>query len=661
MANCIRALTIDAIEQANSGHPGMPMGMADVVTVLYKDFFKFNPHDPSWFDRDRFILSAGHGSMLLYALAYLTGYPKITMKDIKQFRQLHSITPGHPEVDIDLGIETTTGPLGQGLGNAVGMATAESILHSRYGKNLVDHYTYAIVGDGCLMEGISQEAVSFAGHQKLGKLIVFFDNNSITIDGSTELSTSEDTTKRFQANNWQVIEINGHNHQEIHDAIKAAKINSSQPTLISCKTVIGFGSPHKAGTASVHGSPLGTQEAQLTKEHLGITWQPFTIPEELLGEWRTAYKNNQNIYNKWNDCFTSSSDEFKRIVSRKLPHKWQEKLQTVANEYIDPELNKATRTLSGMSLESLVSNIPELIGGSADLTGSNNTYTTHSKAITPNDKNGNYINYGIREHFMASAMNGIALHGGLIPYAGTFLVFSDYCRPAIRLSALMKQKVIYVMTHDSIGLGEDGPTHQPIEHLPSLRAIPNLNVYRPADLAETLECWALAITSEQTPSVLALTRQKVPNIRTSCDLNNNLCAKGAYVIRAEEKNKTLDICIIATGSEVAIAIEAQAKLRSHTINARVISMPCMDIYMEQDKDYTNKVTPENIPTFAIEASSSLGWEKYTKSSINIFALNSFGASAPYEDLFDYFAITSDKITSAILTIFRKNSENKNSY
>ena len=661
MANCIRSLTIDAIEQAQSGHPGMPLGMADVATVLCKNFLKINPTDPEWFNRDRLILSAGHGSMLLYSIAYLLGYKSMSIEDLKKFRQFKSITPGHPEHNIKIGIETTTGPLGQGLANAVGMALAESILNAKHGDNLVDHHTYAIVGDGCLMEGISQESISFAGHHKLGKLIVLFDDNNITIDGSTDLTTSENVIKRFQACNWQTIDINGHNHEEIYNAINIAKENSEQPTLIACKTIIGYGSPNKEGSASIHGSPLGATEAILAKKTLNIPNKAFEVPNNLLQEWRNVYKQHLTHYNEWQEHYHNSNDEFKTFLQKDLPKNWRNNLKKLATHYLTTKPNKATRQLSGQILDTLVPNITQLIGGSADLSGSNNTFTSHSIAITPDNKNGNYINYGVREHFMVAAMNGLSLHSGFIPYAGTFLVFSDYCKPAIRLAALMNQGAIYVMTHDSIGLGEDGPTHQPIEHLTSLRAIPNLNVFRPADAIEAIECWELALQNRSTPSILSLTRQSVPTIRKQYDVNHNRCAMGAYIIKNGINNTPLDTCIIATGSELEIALQAHDLLLKNNINSRIISMPCMEIFNKQSQNYIEQTIPSNITTFAIEAGSSFGWEKYTKSTNNIFAIDNFGISAPHTNIYEYFNLTADIISDKIINILRNPHENKISH
>ena len=575
MANAIRALAMDAVEQANSGHPGMPMGMADVATVLFREFLKFNPAQPEWPGRDRFVLSAGHGSMLLYALLHLTGYEGVTLEDLRNFRQLGAKTAGHPEFGHAPGIETTTGPLGQGLANAVGMALAERMMAARFGGELVSNYTYAIAGDGCLMEGISQEAISFAGHLKLNKLIVLWDDNSISIDGPTNLAVSEDTPMRFKSAGWNVISIDGHDEAAIRKAIASAQ-KSDKPTLVACKTTIAYGAPTKSGKSSSHGSPLGKDEIKGTREKLGWGHAPFEIPAPVLNAWRDAGKRSEGEYSQWVALEAKSGTEFKKFVSGGLPHGWLEAFDNFKKSLAEKKPNEATRKSSQEILEALNPLIPQLIGGSADLTGSNNTKTKALEPVTVNDFSGRYIYYGVREHGMAAIMNGMALYGGFIPYGGTFLVFTDYCRPSIRLSALMGIRVIYVMTHDSIGVGEDGPTHQPVEHVASLRAIPNLNVFRPADAVETAECWALSIQSEKTPSLLALTRQNLPTLRTEYT-KENLCAKGGYIIRHEASGMRHEVTLIATGSEVAIAVDAQKQLKEKNISARVVSLPCWEI------------------------------------------------------------------------------------
>lgn len=649
MANTIRALSMDAVEKANSGHPGMPMGMADVATVLYTKFLKYNPKNPNWADRDRFILSAGHGSMLLYSVLYLTGYEEITLDEIKNFRQLHSKTCGHPEFGEAGGIETTTGPLGQGLANSVGFALAERMLNARFGNDLVDHYTYVIAGDGCLMEGISQEAISLAGHLKLNKLVVLFDDNKITIDGATSLSTSEDQIKRFEACGWNTISIDGHNFVQIEEAIRKAK-KSDRPTLIACNTTIAKGAPTKAGTSDSHGSPLGKSEIEGARKNLSWSSAPFEIPQEILSEWRNAGENNIQEYNSWNERLKKSDKktEFERVISGKLPENFAAKIEEAKTAF-SSSAPMATRKSSGMTLEYLVDAIPELIGGSADLTGSNLTKTKTLQPLTKDHYAGRYIYYGIREHGMCSAMNGIALHGGFIPYGGTFFVFTDYCKPAIRLAALMKQRVIFVMTHDSIGLGEDGPTHQPIEHLAALRAVPNLQILRPADAIETAECWQIALESKETPSVLVLSRQNLPNLRGSLQLKGTQCSTGAYEILPE---KNPELIILATGSEVSLAVEAAKELISKGKKIRVVSMPSWELFEKQSEEYKNYILGINkdgseIKKIAVEASAKLGWERYIGRNGKFIGMNSFGASAPAEKLYEYFGITKEKIISAL--------------
>ena len=644
MANAIRALAMDAVERAHSGHPGMPMGMADVATVLFSKFLKFDASSPHWPDRDRFILSAGHGSMLLYALLYLTGYEDMTIDEIKNFRQWGSRTAGHPEYGDAAGIETTTGPLGQGLGNAVGMALAEKIMSAQFGNELVNHKTYAIVGDGCLMEGISHEAISLAGHLRLNNLVVLFDNNHISIDGPTELAVSDDQLERFKASHWEVIAIDGHNFMEIEAALKKAQ-NSTKPVFIACKTQIAKGSPHKAGTAAAHGSPLGEEEIKATRKSINWPYEPFMIPEHILSSWREVGSRSLEIRKAWEERLSKNPKhvEFERRMQGKLPSKWEAPLQDLLKKFVTEKTNVASRQSSQMVLDVLSPAIPELLGGSADLTGSNNTKAKDMVAVSSDDYKGRYIHYGVREHGMAAAMNGIALHGGLIPYGGTFLTFTDYCRPSIRLSALMGIRVIYVMTHDSIGLGEDGPTHQPIEHLAALRAIPNLHVFRPADAVEVGECWALALSSSQIPSILALTRQKLPLLRE--DLSQNFSAKGAYILK--DAKGAREVTLMATGSEVEIAVKAQEILNAKGIPTAVVSMPCWELFEKQDQSYKNMVLGKNTFRIAIEAASPMGWDKYIGETGVMIGMQRFGASAPYETLYQEFGITAEHIIKIV--------------
>ena len=641
LSNCIRFLAIDAVQEAKSGHPGMPMGMADIATVLFKDHLKYDPNNPSWIDRDRFIISNGHGSMLLYAVLYLTGYKDITLEDLKNFRQLGSPTAGHPEYGELSGIETTTGPLSQGLANGVGFALAEKILSARFGSKTIDHYTYVFAGDGCLMEGLSHEASSLAGHLQLSKLIIFFDDNSISIDGSTNLSVSEDTIKRYQSYGWKTISINGHDHNEISNAIKIAKKNSS-PTIIACKTKIGFGSPNKQSTSSSHGSPLGEEEIQFTRENLNWPYDKFEIPDDLLNIWRKFSEKNLKNKNDWdtNNKNLINSEEFKEYFSDILSEEVEKKIKNFKNKHFEENTNCASRKASELSLEVLSNEIKNLIGGSADLTGSNNTKTKNMIPISKENFKGSYIYYGIREHGMASIMNGLALHGGIRPYGGTFLVFTDYCRPSIRLSALMNLPVIYVMTHDSIGLGEDGPTHQPVEHLASLRSIPNLTVIRPADIIETMEAWHYAIESKS-PTVLILTRQNLPLLRKNKDIN--FVKKGGHTIINYEK---YDATVLATGSEVEIAYNASLILSKENINVRVVSLPSWEIFDKQNQEYKNNLLG-NKPIFAIEAGVINGWEKYILSE-NFIGMKSFGASGPYKKLYEHFGITSEELVKLIM-------------
>ncbi|MDC0073677.1 transketolase [Alphaproteobacteria bacterium] len=645
LANAIRFLSIDAIETANSGHPGMPMGMADVASILYLKHFNHSPEWPEWPDRDRFILSAGHGSMLLYSLMHLTGYKDISLEEIKNFRQLGSKTPGHPEFGIAKGIETTTGPLGQGIGTAVGMALAERMLNARFNDKLVNHWTYVIAGDGCLMEGISHESCSLAAHLGLNKLIVFFDNNQISIDGPTSLSTSENIFDRFKSLGWDVQDIDGHNPSEIDNAINSAK-KTSTPSLIGCKTIIGFGAKNKQGSSGVHGSPLGKEETLITRKNLNWPHEPFHIPKDILNVWRNSSKRSLEILNNWKNEFknlnskthelwkNSFSDNFTEIEKLILPYK---------KEIINKPIKIATRKASQDILEILSPNLPNLIGGSADLTGSNNTLAKDMKIINKKNYSGKYIHYGVREHGMAAAMNGLSLHGGFIPYGGTFLVFTDYLRPSLRLSALMKQKVIYVMSHDSIGLGEDGPTHQPIEHLSSLRSIPNLYVFRPADATETAESWALAISNKNKPSIIALSRQGLSQTRTTYT-SKNLCSFGAYELSSSKE--VPKVSLFASGSEVSLALSAKVQLEKENIPCRVISMPCWELFDEQDISYKNYIIDKNSFKIAIEAGIRHGWDKYIGNTGHFIGLETFGESAPIESIYKHFNITTNAIVDA---------------
>jgi transketolase len=653
LSNVIRALSMDAVQRANSGHPGMPMGMADVATVLFRRFLKFDASAPEWPDRDRFVLSAGHGSMLLYSLLYLTGYAGVDIESLKNFRQLGSNTPGHPEYGHTPGVETTTGPLGQGFGAAVGMALSERLLNARYGDEIVDHYTYTICGDGCLMEGISEEALSLAGHLKLGKFIALWDDNHISIDGSLDLSCSDDQLERFAASGWHVARVDGHDPEAVALAIENAREVTDQPSLIACRTVIGFGAPNKQGTSATHGAPLGEEEIAAAREALSWPYPPFEVPEEVLATWRAAGARGRGAREAWEQRAAKLGEsERARLtdpVDEGTAKAIAEAVLQIKSEFTKEAPTLATRVSSQKVLERLVPVTSSLVGGSADLTGSNGTLTRLQEPVRPGGFSGTYLHYGVREHAMAAVMNGMALHGGIVPYGGTFLVFTDYCRPAIRLSALMGQRVIYVMTHDSIGLGEDGPTHQPVEHLSALRAMPNLNVFRPADAVECAESWELALTTPDTPSILALTRQGLPTLRTDED-KGNLCRKGAYVIR--EAGGTRDVTLLATGSEVALAVEAAEALAKEDIQAAVVSMPCWELFEAQDEGYREEVLG-TAPRIGVEAAVSLGWDKWTGPKGTFVGMNSFGASAPAGELYEHFGITSEKVAETAKALVKQ--------
>ena len=641
MADAIRMLAMDAVKKANSGHTGMPMGMADIASVLYSKFLKFCPAYPDWMDRDRLIVSNGHGSMILYALAYLTGYKAMTMEEIKNFRQLHSKTPGHPERDVSIGVETTTGPLGQGVSNAVGFAIAERALNARFGDDLINHYTYVFMGDGCLMEGVSHEACSLAAHLGLSKLIVFYDDNNVTIDGTIDITFTENVADRYRAYGWDVQTINGHDHAAIETAIRNAQA-ATGPSLICCKTKIGFGAPGFEGKAAAHGAITSDDEIAATRTALGWDHAPFEIPADILNDWRSIGEAGGKHYAAWSSRFENSlrKDELQHSFNGNVASDATAILQGVKDAFLKDRPKLATRQTSGECLEKLIPALPQMIGGSADLTGSNNTKTKSSKIITRDDYAGNYINYGVREHGMAAIMNGMALHGGVIPYAGTFLQFVDYARPAIRLAALMKQRVIHVMTHDSIGLGEDGPTHQPVEHLAALRAIPNCYVYRPCDGIETAECWELALANKTAPAILALSRQAMPTLRT--DANENKSARGAYILK--DSRGAPKVTIFASGSEVELAIATAEKLGD---GVRVVSVPCMDLFFEQDGDYIQSLLCNDSVKVAVEAAVRQGWDSIIGGHGIFIGMKSFGDSAPAAVLFKHFGITADAIIDAV--------------
>jgi transketolase len=643
LANCIRFLSIDAVQKANSGHPGMPMGMADVATILFKNFLRFNPENPNWLNRDRFVLSAGHGSMLLYSLLYLTGYKSISLKSIKKFRQLNSICAGHPEYHPKTGIETTTGPLGQGIANAVGFAIAEEILKKKIGKEIINHKTYVLAGDGCLMEGISHEAMSLAGHLKLKNLVMLFDNNSISIDGPTSLAVSDNFKKRFESYGWDYILIDGHNEKEIFKALKKVQ-QAKNPTVISCKTKIGYGSPNKSGKSSSHGSPLGLDEIKLVRNALNWNHKAFEIPNTILKEWKKIGKKGQLLENKWNKIYKNK----KKKIDKLLKNNFMKALKTEKQNAIKELKSLATRKSSELVLMALTKENNTLIGGSADLAGSNNTKTKHHKITKPGDFNSDYIHYGVREHAMSGIMNGLALHSNFIPYGGTFLIFSDYCKPSIRLSALMEQRVIYVMTHDSIGLGEDGPTHQPIEQLSGLRSIPNLNVFRPADRMETIECWEIALENSKTPSILSLTRQNLDPIRKEIH-KLNLCQLGAYEVSRTDTKPILTI--FASGSEVSLGLQVSQKLAGEGIISKVISVPCQELFEKQNNKYKDYILNETDFSITIEAASTLGWVKFITKKGLTFGIDTFGKSAPYKDIYKHFGLTAENIIKKTKKLF----------
>lgn len=649
MANAIRFLAADAVQKANSGHPGMPMGMADVATVLFTRFLKFDSSAPCWADRDRFVLSAGHGSMLLYSLGYLLGYEDVTLDQVKAFRQFGAITAGHPEYGHVSLAETTTGPLGQGIANAVGFALAEKMMAARHGRDVVDHWTYVIAGDGCLMEGLSQEAITMAGHWKLNRLVVLWDDNAISIDGQVSLATSEDQHARFRAAGWNTVAVDGHHPEAVAAAIEGAK-KSDRPTLIACKTVIGFGAPTLAGSEKTHGAPLGDVELAGARAKLGWNCDAFDIPAPVLSAWRKAGQRGRAERQAWDNrvsCLPGERrDTFLAALSGALPEGWEQGLIDLKAKAVTEKTKVATRKASQMALDAIAPFLPSLVGGSADLTHSNLTLAKGMMSVLPDDASGNYIHYGVREHGMAAVMNGLALHGGFIPYGGTFLVFADYARPAIRMAALMGIRVVYVMTHDSIGLGEDGPTHQPVEHLVSLRAMPNLLVFRPADIVETAECWQLALETTTGPSLLALSRQNLPCLRDRVDENQS--ARGAYVL-AEAADGVRDVTLLATGSEVEIAMTARESLAGRGVRAAVVSMPCQELFDAQMAEYRRSVLGD-APRVAVEAAATLGWERYVGLDGAIVGMKSFGASAPAADLYRHFGITAEAVAAEALRV-----------
>ena len=641
MADAIRFLAAEMIEKAKSGHPGMPLGIADAATVLFAKHLKITPQNPRWFDRDRFVLSAGHASSLLYALFYLLGYKDIDIDDLRNFRQLGAKTAGHPEYGHLAGIDVTTGPLGQGISSAVGMALAEKIIAARYGSDVCDHYTYVIMGDGCLMEGISEEAIALAGHWRLNKLIALWDNNNVTIDGFVDIASSTDQMVRFKANGWNVIAVDGHDFAAVDKALQKAK-KSDRPTMIACKTTIGYGAPNKCNSPKCHGSPLGAEELAAMRKNLGWTAEPFEVPEDILRSWREAGKRCAGQDKEWEARAKAKGKEFLDVLAGRLPKGWDKELNALKQQAIKEQISVASRKASQMCLEAVMPHIPQLIGGSADLSGPNMTTTKTSKTITAGDYNGNNIEYGVREHAMGAIMNGMALHGGLLPFGGTFFVFSDYLRPAMRLAALMGLHVIYVMTHDSIGVGEDGPTHQPVEHLASFRAMPGIQTFRPCDVVETAEAWALALETDNMPSILALSRQNLPLLRRETKLN--LSARGAYIIAGDEQKR--QATLIATGSEVGLAVEAHRRLKEEGIETVVVSMPCAELFDRQDIAYQEQILG-TAPRIAVEAASKFGWEKYVGLDGDIIGMDGFGASAPAADLYQYFGITVDEVVDAV--------------
>ena len=643
MANAIRALSMDAVEKAASGHVGMPLGMADVATTLFTSHLKYDPQKPDWKDRDRFVLSAGHGSMLIYSLLHLTGYESVSLSDIENFRQLGAQTPGHPENFITQGVETTTGPLGQGIATAVGMALAERHLNARFGDDLVDHYTYVLAGDGCLMEGVSQEAITLAGHLNLNRMIVLWDDNSVTIDGGTDMSDSTDQIKRFEAAGWMTAAIDGHDPEAIDQALSWAK-SCDKPVMIACKTRIGYGAPNIEGTGKAHGGPYGAEEIAGIRKYIGWDHEPFVLPEDVVANWRAAGARGAEARETWEKRLAGAQerDAFEAAFNTELPPAFADAMAAHKQSVSDGQDKKATRQWSGAALEVATKILPTMIGGSADLTGSNNTKTSSTAPLTATDYSGRYVYYGIREHGMAACMNGMALHGGIIPYSGTFFVFGDYSRPAIRLGALMGTPVIHVMTHDSIGLGEDGPTHQPVEHLASFRAMPNIHVFRPADGVETAECWELALARTTGPSIMALTRQGVAPARSG-KITENLSAKGGYVLKEAEGDA--QVVLLATGSEVELALAAQESLKSDGIAARVVSLPCWELFTEQEEAYIEDVLGGDLPKVAVEAGVRLGWDQWIGRKGKFVGMSSFGASAPYKDLFTHFGITAENVAS----------------